>query len=266
MLHAMRVTILGSGTCIPTLDRGPPGVLVQSAGRTILIDLGPGILRCLPATGADIGTVDAVVFTHYHADHCADLAPLLFALKNPLYSGRRPLKIVGPVGLVSLLDALRAAWGSWISPDAFEWTADEVGPGTEVELGGGVSAVGVAVEHTPESLAWRVTDPSGATVAVSGDTCDCPGAVEAGRGADLYVLECAFPDDAPKPWHLTPSAAGRIAAEAEPARLCLTHFYPACDAVDVRSSCRTTWSGPLSLARDGLAFEVRPGTVEEVPS
>jgi ribonuclease BN (tRNA processing enzyme) len=260
----MRLTILGSGTSIPTVDRGPPGVLVETARRTILIDLGPGILRRLPAAGVDLDAVDIVLFTHYHTDHCADLAPLLFALKSPRYAGRGPLRIIGPAGLEDLLDGLRGAWGRWITPDGFDCSVEETGPGAEIDLEGGVLARTVSVEHTSVSLAWRLTDETGASVAISGDTCACPGAVEAARDVDLYVLECAFPDELREPGHLTPTEAGRIAAEAGPARLCLTHFYPMCDMVDIEARCAATWSGPLSLARDGLGFDVRRGTAEEI--
>ena len=44
----MRVTILGSGTAVPSAERFPAGVLVQAAGETVLVDIGPGTLRRLP--------------------------------------------------------------------------------------------------------------------------------------------------------------------------------------------------------------------------
>jgi len=260
----MRVTILGSGTCIPTVDRGPPGVLVEAGGRTILVDLGPGILRRLPAAGVDLGDVTDVLFTHYHTDHCADLAPLLFALGSPVYAGRGPLVLRGPAGLRDLHAALETAWGRWVAPRTFPWSLEEVEPGAAVDLGGGVEASTVSVEHTAVSVAWRIRDADGALVAISGDTVPCPGAVEAGRDADLYVLECAFPDEASEPYHLSPATVGPIATEAAPRRLCLTHFYPACDGADLEAEVRRAYDGPFSLARDGLAFEVRPGLAEEV--
>ena len=258
----MRVTILGSGTCIPTLDRGPPGVLVQADGRTILVDLGPGILRRLPAFGVDLADVDHVLFTHFHTDHCADLGPLLFALGTPAYVSRKPLTITGPVGLRAFHASLVGAWGRWVDPETFPWTLVEVAPGETVDLGEGVEGTTVSVDHTAVSLAWRIRDVAGAVAAISGDTKPCPGAVEAGRDADLYVLECAFPDEAAEPYHLSPSTVGPIAAEAAPLRLCLTHFYPACDAVDLGAELSRAYRGPLTLAHDGLAFEVRPGNVE----
>jgi ribonuclease BN (tRNA processing enzyme) len=258
----MRLTILGSGTSIPTVDRGAPGVLVRAGGRTVLVDLGPGTLSRLPRLGVDLGDVDVVLFTHFHTDHAADLAPLLFALKSPRYEGRGPLRILGAEGLRHLHAALEEAWGAWIRPTSFAWELEEIRDGSEVGLGGGLRGRTVAVDHTPASLAWRLTGPDGEVAAVSGDTRPCPGAIEAGRRADLYVLECAFPDGMDHVGHLTPTLAGEIAAEAEPRHLCLTHFYPECEGEDLESGVRASWTGPLTLARDGLTFEVRSGGAE----
>ena len=76
----LRLTVLGSGTAIPVRDRFPAGYLVQSKDSNVLIDCGPGTLRRLAETGVDLDAIDAVLLTHYHTDHCADLAALLFAL------------------------------------------------------------------------------------------------------------------------------------------------------------------------------------------
>ena len=70
----MRVTILGSGTAVPVADRFPAGYLVRAGGTTLLLDLGPGTLRRLAQTGVGLEAIDAVLLTHYHTDHCADLA------------------------------------------------------------------------------------------------------------------------------------------------------------------------------------------------
>jgi ribonuclease BN (tRNA processing enzyme) len=104
------VTILGSGTAIPVPDRFPAGVLVREGDAVVLVDLGPGVLRRAAEAGVGPEHVSAVVFTHYHTDHCADLAALLFALHAPEYDGRPPLRLVGAPGLEALLAHLTAAW------------------------------------------------------------------------------------------------------------------------------------------------------------
>jgi ribonuclease BN (tRNA processing enzyme) len=71
-----------------------------------------------------------------------------------------------------------------------------------------------------------------------------------GRGADLLVLECSFPNERKIQGHLTPKLAGKVAKEAEAKKLVLTHFYPPCDEADIISQCREEFSGEIVLAED----------------
>ena len=91
----MRVTILGSGTAIPARGRFPAGVLVEAADWSMLVDAGPGTLRRLADVGIGLERIAAVLLTHYHTDHTADLAALLFGLRNPRYRGRAALRVLG---------------------------------------------------------------------------------------------------------------------------------------------------------------------------
>ena len=91
----MKVTILGSGTAVPVADRFPSGVLVEAGDQVLVVDLGPGVLRRLAQAGRGPEHITTILLTHYHTDHCADLAALLFALRNPMYAGRPPLTILG---------------------------------------------------------------------------------------------------------------------------------------------------------------------------
>ena len=81
--------------------------------------------------------------------------------------------------------------------------------------------------------------------------------MELAEGTDILICECAMPDEMKVRGHLTPSLAGSIADRARVRLLVLTHFYPDCDQVDIRSRCRRTYKGPLVLARDLLT--VTPG-------
>ena len=97
----MRLTVLGSGTAVPVPDRFPAGYLVESGGSKLMVDCGPGTLRRLAQSGVSPTELDAVLLTHYHTDHCADLAALLFALRSPQLAKTRPLRIYGLVGVHS---------------------------------------------------------------------------------------------------------------------------------------------------------------------
>lgn len=246
----MQVTILGSGTAVPSFARFPTGYLVESQGRTVVVDLGPGVLRRLAQVGRGPEHLDAVVLTHFHTDHCADVAALLFALRNPRYAGKA-LTIAGPVGLCDLVADLTRAW-PWLAPRECVVTLRELAAGT-VELAG-FEVGAVPVLHTAASLAYRFSDGSVRAVAFSGDADECEGLVTVARGCELFVCEAAFPDGQKQPGHLTPSLAAAHAERAGCTTLCLTHFYPECEGHDLLASARTRYSGRVVLAEDLMRF------------
>ena len=77
----MKLTVLGSGTCIPSPARNAPGYLLQVHDRHILVDCGSGISRQLVRTGYTCSVLDCIFLTHLHPDHCADLVAIVQALK-----------------------------------------------------------------------------------------------------------------------------------------------------------------------------------------
>ncbi|MCA8933867.1 MAG: MBL fold metallo-hydrolase [Rhodospirillaceae bacterium] len=97
----MRVTMLGCGgsmgvpligndwgNCDPTDPRNRRrrcSILVETARTRVLVDTSPDLREQLLETGTD--TLDAVLYTHAHADHTGgldDLRPLMFRNHNPL--------------------------------------------------------------------------------------------------------------------------------------------------------------------------------------
>lgn len=243
----MEVTILGSGTAVPVPDRFPAGALVRGGDETLLVDCGPGTLRRLAQAGGDIGRLTAVLLTHYHTDHTADLAALLFALRNPAYAGRPPLRVMGASGLREFVAHLTAAW-PWLDPAcAYELVLEEIEPGG-IALAG-MRGRAVRIEHTSRSLGYRFDDGEW-SVAFSGDADVCEGLVEVARDVDVFVCDCAFPDELRTPGHLTPSLAGRAAAAAGARTLCLTHFYPECEGHDLRAQAAREFDGRVVLAED----------------
>jgi len=253
----VRVTILGSGTAIPSAERFPAGVLVRSAGATILVDAGPGVLRRLAGAGVGLEDLDAVLLTHFHVDHCCDLAALLFAQRNPRYAGRKPLALFGGTGFHRLLADLRTVWPRHLESTGYDLAEHEIGPGSFAV--GDLLVSAVAVRHRPESLAYRIEDRTGASVAVSGDSDECSGLVEAARGADLFVCEASTASAGKMDGHLTAALAGRAAADAGARTLCLTHVYPPADPEALAAEARAVFPGEVVPAHDLMELAVRPG-------
>lgn len=251
----MRVTILGSGTAVPVRRRFPSGALVQSGDTNVMIDIGPGVLRRLAEIEIGLEQVHAVLLTHFHTDHTADLPALLFGLRNPRYAGRDTLRILASEGLVEFLGHLEQAW-PWLTPKEYKLQVEEIAPRVTLQVGS-LKVTAVPIRHTAHSLAYRIEDTAGAVVAFSGDADVCDGLIEVSSKADLFVCDAAFPDSHRTEGHLTPSLAGEAAQAAGVRKLCLTHFYPECDGHDLLAEARRTFKGELVLAQDLLELSVR---------
>lgn len=253
----IRVTILGSGTCVPSLQRSACAALIQTADFNLLLDAGPGTMHRLLAAGITVFDVTHVLFSHFHPDHTGEMATLLFANKYPDGHRRtRRLTLMGGAGFADFFHRMKGVYGEWIQldPERFEIVElDNAAIGSR--RCDGFTLTWGPVRHNPESTAYRVTGPAGRSVVYSGDTDRCDSLVELAQGADILVCESAMPDERKVPGHLTPSEAGAIASRAKVGRLVLTHLYPACDDVDIVRQCRRTWSGALTVASDLITLD-----------
>lgn len=256
MAAPSEIVVLGSGTCVPSLTRNPSALLMKTGGANLLFDCGAGVMRRLLEVGVSLSDIAYIFLSHFHPDHSGELAALLFAMKYPVPATRnQPLTIVAGTGFVDFYRRFKGVYGHWIdlSPEVLEIVELD----TEAEdrlVTPAFTAVSRPVDHRPESLAFRIIDARGKAMVYSGDTDYCDTLVALARDADLLVCESAVPDNQKVAGHLTPSLAGKIAERAAVKRLMLTHFYPVCDTVDIENQCRTTYNGPILLARDLLTL------------
>jgi len=250
----MELYVLGSGTCIPTVDRGPSGLALSFGSHLILFDGGGGSLRPLPRLGLDFRKVDFHCITHFHPDHSIDLIPLLFAMNYTVDFRRSdPLHVVGPVGLEAFYEKMKGIFGHWIEGQTYPLSFHEAGK-SKIDFPD-FSLKTLPVAHAEGSIGFRV-EAEGRSLVYSGDTDDCPNIVSLGKEADLLILECSFPEERKKEGHLTPGLAGRIAREAGAKKLLLTHFYPVFQGHDIRRECGVEYSGEILLAADDMKISV----------
>ena len=251
----MTITILGSGTGVPSLRRSSCSTLVEAQGKTIVFDMGAGTLRRLLENGTGVSDISHVVLTHFHPDHCAELVPFLFALKAP-ETGReeKQVTLIGGQGLKQLYDGLRNVFGSWIEPGPDRLKIIELSVEKQDSLNlGDLFLRSIPVCHNPESLAYRL-ESGNRVFACSGDTDSCDNLVRIAEDADLFLCECSTPDEDKREKHLTPSLAGQTAGDARVKKLVLTHFYPDCDKTDIAKQCRRTYDGNVFQAEDLMKF------------
>jgi len=250
----MQVIVLGAGTSIPARGYSPAGIYVRAGGEHLLFDAGAGTLQRLQAVGAPWAHVDRIFLTHYHPDHCLDLVSILFALRIPGLTRRKPLAIYGPPGLARLYRRLNTAYQGWLTPRTFRLTITELQERT-LRFKGYTVRTERMRHYATKAVGYRLT-ARGKSLAYSGDTDICDGIVRLGRDADCFILECSVTDARKMSGHLTPTVCGRIAAEANCRHLVLTHFYPVFRNYDIRRRVRRQFGGRLTLARDFSTFRL----------
>lgn len=248
------VIILGSGTGVPSLRRGSPGLLLITKDTKALIDSGSGTLRRILEAGADYRDIDLIFYTHIHPDHTGDLVPYLFACKYASRPRQKDLLFIGGPGFHDHFERLKAIYGSWIEPQSYRLTVKEISETTFSFRDLKINSK--SMNHLPGSLGYRVESRDGKTTVVSGDTDYCLNIVNLGREADLLILECSFPDEKRVEGHLTSSLAGRIAAEARCKRLVLTHLYPECDQMNILQECRRWYAGEIIISEDLMRIRI----------
>jgi ribonuclease BN (tRNA processing enzyme) len=254
----MDVIVLGSGTVTPLKARNSSGLALATRDRLLLVDMGPGTIRRLCEADLDARAVDAILITHFHPDHTADLIAFLFA-SNYAYGGLRESEffIVGPAGIKDLFNRMVALYGHYIVPTGDRLTFVELSPDApDSWVFGEISIRSTPAVHMYPCVSYRI-EAEGVSVVCSGDTDVGEGLALLARNADLLVCESSFPDGMKVEGHLTASEAGETARRAGVKRLLLTHMYPPCDEQDIVAQARRTFDGEVIKAEDLMKLTIR---------
>jgi ribonuclease BN (tRNA processing enzyme) len=248
----MRMTVLGGCGAWPAAGQACSGYLVEHDGFRVLVDPGYAVVpRLLELMAAE--DVDAVLLSHGHPDHCADLNPLLRARVLRVGGGAPPALPVhalpGAADRVLALDepgtlAGAAALSAFAAGESFE-----VGP---------VRVDTWPLPHWVPNAGLRL-EAGGRVLAYTGDTGPSAAIVELARAADLFLAEASFAEQVPAAAasHLSSARqAGEAAAAAGAGRLLLTHLLPGTDPDQAEDAARRAWDGELGVARGGVVVEL----------
>jgi ribonuclease BN (tRNA processing enzyme) len=252
----MIVTLVGTGSLVPSARRSTPALCLQGDGFQVTVDGGSGTLRRQAELGIDFRKTDVLLFTHVHPDHTLDLLHFLFASKyTPGFRRTAPIRIVGPPGFSRFLDHLRDGVSSWTDGGDAGIVVEEVEEGKEIAIGPWRAATR-RLSHKVADHGYRFIAESGGTMVFTGDTAWCDALVDLCRDADLLIAECSGDAAHPAEGHLTAPEVGRLAAAAGVRQLALTHLYPLADDRTRVREAAAHYSGPILLAEDGDRFVV----------
>ncbi|MBI5815783.1 MAG: MBL fold metallo-hydrolase [Nitrospinae bacterium] len=252
----MELTLLGTGACAPDPERSPSCYMLTIGAARFLIDPGPGAVNRILAAGMDPFGVEAIVITHHHLDHCADLLPYLFAYKNCLESApKNNVTIFAPAGFKNVFAKLMEVYGRWIYSADYEIRIEEMGSGEYHAAGYSIRSLPML--HGANGLGYRFERAGGPTLAYSGDTAYCSQLIELSRGADLLLLECTYPDGVETDGHMRTSEAARAGILSGAKRLVLTHFHPSQDTSTLAEKVRSAgYAREVIVGEDGMKIRI----------
>lgn len=252
----MRLTVVGCSGSYPGPDGPASCYLVESEheGRTwrILLDLGSGALGPLHRY-VDPLTIDAVLLSHLHPDHCFDISGY-YVLRKYHPAGLQPrIPVYGPKGTAK---RMAKAYGLSEKPgmsEQFDFRVYEQAP---LRIGPFDVTV-TKVVHPVDAYAIKVETGDRALV-YSGDTGPASSLIDLAKGADLLLAEASFRvgEDNPEGLHLTGRQAAEVAARAGVGKLVLTHIPPWHDPRSAYDEARPAYDGPLELARPGASYDL----------
>jgi ribonuclease BN (tRNA processing enzyme) len=243
-----RVRFVGSGDSFGNGGRFQTCILVDGDGVRFAIDFGTSSLIALHQQGIEHNSIDAVLLTHLHGDHCGGVP---FMLMDAMLGARRsrPLTIAGPRDTRARMDTLAEALfpGSNVMMPKFplEYVEMEIGRANAV---GRLRVTPYPAKHTPQTNPTSLRVQFGDTViAYTGDGEWTDAMAGMGEGADLVIAECYYYDK-PIKWHLNYPALVEHLQDFGAKRVILTHMG--------REMLAHVKDVPEECAHDGLVVEV----------
>jgi ribonuclease BN (tRNA processing enzyme) len=245
---AVNVRFVGSGDSFGSGGRFQTCILVDGPQSRFAIDFGTSSLIALAQQGIEHNSIDAILLTHLHGDHCGGVP---FLLMDAMLGAKRarPLIVAGPRDLQRRMGEIREALfpGSHVMTPRFALSWLEMEPGQSHRILDLVVTPQRA-RHTAETnpTAIRV-EVGGKVVSYTGDTEWTDDVAKVAAGADLFIAESYYYDK-PIKWHLNyPDIAARRQTFGA-RRVILTHMS--------RDMLAHAEKIPEECANDGLVVAV----------
>ncbi|WP_371069631.1 MBL fold metallo-hydrolase [Sediminibacillus sp. JSM 1682029] len=242
----MKWTVIGYWGAYPEKGEATSAYLLEQDGFQCLIDCGSGALSRLQRF-VDVKGLDAVVLSHYHQDHIADIGVLQYSwlVQNSLHRTNDKLTIYGHGEDETGFSALTHQFTEGI---AYQYDDTlEIGP---------FQFTFQRTTHPVPCFAIRISNGKQEIVYTADSSFDQK-LVRFSSDADLLISECSFyhGQDAAKAGHMTSAQCGRLAASANVKQLLLTHLPHFGDRQDLVTEARQQFEGSIQLAYEGWTWQ-----------
>jgi ribonuclease Z len=257
--------LCGTGSPMPDIHRAGSCVAVLAGEHFFIVDAGEGSTRNVLLMNFPIGKADAILLTHFHSDHIADLGEMELQ-RWAGGSNKTPVDVIGPAGVESVVQGFNLAYHLDVGYRVAHHGPETMPPGgaggiaRPFELSAepnssivvfdrdGVKITAFKVDHKPvePAVGYRF-DYKNRSIVISGDTIYSESLKEHAEGADVLFHEALNADmvrmmndnaglasspalgrithDIPE-YHSTPEDAAKIATAAGVKHLIYYHIIP----------------------------------------
>ena len=281
----IKVTLLGTGAPVPSMERFGPSILVEAGGMKLLFDCGRGAGQRLWQMKTPLGQINYLFLTHLHSDHVVGIPDLWLTGWIPAAYGRRtqPFEVYGPDGTKDMMDNLVKAFSWDINTRRKENNKADSGAlviSKDIKEGftwekNGVKVTPFTVRHSEfidSALGYRI-DYAGHSVILSGDTRYSENLIRYANGAEVIIHEVALANEQSKTsalinqilgFHTSPEEAGKVFTQTKPKLAVYSHivFLTADPAIppptinDLITRTKKTYPGALQVGEDLLIIEI----------
>lgn len=246
----MKVRVLGFYGGYPYAGQGTSGYLITADGYQMLLDCGSGVLLELEKV-LDPLQLDAVLVSHYHHDHVADLGVLQYYWQlHPDKPKVQRLPIWGhaadPLNFGSL------TWPNASVGHAYDpLKVNEIGP---------FDVTCQLTTHPVPAYALRIKErATGAVLTFTADTAYDPRLAEFAADSDLLMTDTNFTAaKTGQMWHMTTTQSGQVAHDAGVQQLLLTHLPQGVPAEQLQAEAEATAGTDVKVevAKTGLTIDL----------
>jgi ribonuclease BN (tRNA processing enzyme) len=246
-VSAIECTVIGHWGAYPGPGDATSCYLLRSGGSSVLLDCGSGALAALQSY-LPLQEVDAVILSHYHADHIADLGCLQYAARIDMDLGRRH-KILPIYGHTGSEGFGKLSYHSCTVGMPYDGASElRIGPFTFTFA---------PTVHPDPCYAIKVAVGT-STIVYTGDSGASDSVAGFAHGADLFICEASLYDayQGRIPGHMSSGEAGAIAHKACVGKLMITHLPHFGNHAELLAEAANAFGGETLLAARGLTVVV----------
>lgn len=239
----MKLRVIGFWGAFPGVQAATSCYLLEEDGFRILIDAGSGSAAQLQQY-LSLDNLDAVIVSHFHHDHIADLGVLTYsrAVGFALGNTKTPLRIYGPEEDVEHLN-----------PYSRKGTEIDTYAAGETLTIGPFSFQFQRTKHPVSCYAMKITSAkSKFAIVYTADTAFSTDIAEFAENCSLMIAETSFYEgqDAASFGHMTSTEAGKLARIAGAEELMLSHLPHFGDHQQLLHEAEEEFSGKIFLASE----------------